>query len=186
MKRLALVVVALGVALTGCTGGGDPAPTPSPEDRTTILEPAPLTTAPGELVIPSLNVRSSLVPLGKTAAGDHEVPPVTQPGQAGWYRPGPEPGQTGPAIILGHVNGGGQPGVFSKLNTMQPGQSVKVGDQEYKVYNVLQVNKEGEFPAQEVYGSTPGPELRLITCGGRFVGGDLGYEDNWIVFARKV
>jgi hypothetical protein len=28
--------------------------------------------------------------------------------------------------------------------------------------------------------------LRLVTCGGQFVGGDLGYQDNIIVFLRMV
>lgn len=184
MKRVALLVVALAAFLTGCNEGAPVAPA----DPSGIVEPAPLNAAsrPGDLVIPKLNVASTLIPLGKRADGSHDTPPLTSPGQAGWYEPGPEPGQPGPAIILGHVNGGGQPGVFAGLNQLTPGDTISVGDLKYEVYRVAHAPKAGGFPAQEVYAPTPGSELRLITCDGNFVGGELGYEDNWIVYAREI
>jgi hypothetical protein len=37
-----------------------------------------------------------------------------------------------------------------------------------------------------VYGDFTRPGLRLITCGGQWVGGELGYADNVIVFASLV
>jgi hypothetical protein len=37
-----------------------------------------------------------------------------------------------------------------------------------------------------VYGDFTRPGLRLITCGGRWVGGELGYADNVVVFASLV
>ncbi|MEU5090445.1 hypothetical protein [Streptomyces sp. NPDC021356] len=39
------------------------------------------------------------------------------------------------------------------------------------------------FPAEAVYGPTPAPELRLITCGGAYTGG-RGYDGDVVVFAH--
>ncbi|HEX2499157.1 MAG TPA: sortase, partial [Actinomycetes bacterium] len=39
-----------------------------------------------------------------------------------------------------------------------------------------------DFPTAEVYGATPEPVLRLITCGGVYDRGN-GYRDNVVVFA---
>jgi hypothetical protein len=41
------------------------------------------------------------------------------------------------------------------------------------------------FPTQAVYGPTPGPTLRLITCDGAFDSATGHYADNLIVFAVK-
>jgi hypothetical protein len=40
------------------------------------------------------------------------------------------------------------------------------------------------FPTDEVYGPTPDPTLRLVTCGGRFDRRSGHYRDNTIVFLR--
>lgn len=185
MKRVALVLFALCALLVGCTTGGEAEPEQPYNNE--VLEPAPLSIgAPGDLAIPSLNVASTLIPLGKTADGSHEVPAITAPEQAGWYEPGPEPGQPGPSIILGHVNGGGKPGVFADIGQMKSGDRITVGDLQFEVYEVQRVPKEGGFPADKVYAPVDYPELRLISCGGEWVGGEFGYEDNWIVYARKV
>jgi hypothetical protein len=37
-----------------------------------------------------------------------------------------------------------------------------------------------------VYGPTPDPELRLVTCGGTFDAASGHYADNVIVYAREV
>ena len=39
------------------------------------------------------------------------------------------------------------------------------------------------FPTAAVYGPTPGPELRLVTCGGVFDRVRNSYRDNIVVFA---
>jgi hypothetical protein len=50
------------------------------------------------------------------------------------------------------------------------------------VRKVDQISK-ARFPTEEVYGTTAGPELRLITCGGRFDRAAHSYVDNIIVYA---
>jgi hypothetical protein len=43
-----------------------------------------------------------------------------------------------------------------------------------------------QFPTERVYGNTPSPELRLITCGGAFDSRSGHYEDNVVAYARLV
>ncbi|MGY1754863.1 class F sortase [Blastococcus sp. SYSU D01042] len=181
------------VILAGC--GSSPAEsqdgdTPQGAGRTTTSAPAPSTTAPApaagptSLVIPAIGVNAApLVGLGLTGTREHEVPPVEQPEIAGWYEPGPEPGQTGPSIILGHVNGAGRPGVFAQLHTLEPGDEVRVDQHVFEVTEVQRADKVA-FPADRVYAETAEPELRLITCGGAFDSASGDYLDNIIVYAE--
>lgn len=148
---------------------------------------APVAVAPASVTIPKIGAQSTLIPLGLAADGTLEVPDVRQPGQAGWYTRGVQPGQVGPAVIVGHVDGGGHPGVFYRLHELAVGDTVQVGRVDgstltFRVYRVQEVRK-AAFSSAEVYGNVPRPELRLITCGGTWVGGQYGYEDNWVIYA---
>lgn len=172
----------------GPTGQAPPASSlPAPEQPSA-------TSAQGqadyELNIAQLGARSSLVPLGLNPDRSLATPPVEQPEQASIYTGGPMPGEPGPAVILGHVNGGGRPGIFAELNQLRAGQTVEVNRSDgptlrFEVYRVQQVAKK-DFPTREVYSDTPGPEVRLITCGGALNRAASSYEDNVIVYARQV
>jgi hypothetical protein len=48
------------------------------------------------------------------------------------------------------------------------------------------VYAKSRVPAKEVYGDFSRPGLRVITCGGAWVGGEEGYADNIVVFASLV
>jgi LPXTG-site transpeptidase (sortase) family protein len=191
--RIAALVALLVVLATGC--GGQPADLP---DGPTLPAPSivggpivpipPLAAAnPVDLRIDAINAESSLEALGLNPDQTVAVPPVTQPRQASWYKLGPTPGAAGPAVILGHINGGGQPGIFSRLHELKPGDQVKVSRSDGKtalftVTKLEQVKKDS-FPTLAVYGDTAGAELRLITCGGSFDRAKHSYIDNIIVFA---
>lgn len=116
------------------------------------------------------------------------VPSVHTPKQAAWFEPGPEPGQAGPAVIVGHIDGDHIPGVFYKLRDAHAGDQVVVhlkdgSTKTFNVYSVETVPKDG-FPADHIFGYTPGPELRLITCGGDFDAAARSYKSNTVVFAK--
>nr|WP_242613161.1 class F sortase [Herbihabitans rhizosphaerae] len=141
---------------------------------------------PAWIDVPSIGAHSSLVPTGVNADRTIEVPPVTQPMQASWYKHSPTPGEIGPSIILGHVNGNGQNGVFWRLHEMKPGAEVHIGRQDHSVATfvvdrVEQIPKK-HFPTDKVYGSTASPQVRLITCGGEYDKTARSYRDNWIVY----
>jgi hypothetical protein len=143
---------------------------------------------PVRLQIPAIDVSTPLVKLGRLPDGSLEVPKAW--GAAGWYDQGPRPGQPGPAVILGHVDSKSGPAVFYQLQTLRPGDTVRVGlaDGRTLVFRVqrLQRYPKDQFPTQAVYFPTLGRELRLITCGGDFDYARDSYVDNIVVYATLV
>lgn len=143
--------------------------------------------APVGLSVPALGVRTDrIVALGPDAGGVLQAPPDVA--TVGWFTRGPTPGGDGPAVIAAHVEVGGTPGPFSRLDVLVPGDEVTVAradgtDAVFTVYRVERFGP-GAFPAGDVYGDTAGPELRLITLGGVFDRGTGPHVDNVVAFAR--
>lgn len=140
------------------------------------------------VTIPSIDVDSPLVPLGTDPSSGVLVPPQRYD-TAGVFAAGPVPGAVGPAIIAGHVDSQAGAGVFYRLEELTVGASVSVslsdGQRvEFRVVETAQYPKTA-FPTEEVYGPTPGPELRLITCGGSFDPARRSYRDNIVVYAVR-
>ncbi len=148
----------------------------------------PAATAPVSLRVPRLGIGTGLVRLGLQADGTMAVPPSAA--TAGWYIGGPAPGQTGPAVLAGHVDSRTGPGVFYRLREARVGDAVVVRqaggrDVRFAVTGVERFAK-AAFPTDQVFGATPFAELRLVTCGGSFDYATRHYLDNVVVFARRV
>ena len=167
-------------------------PSPSP-DPTGNSEAAPSSgsapmhaAAPVRLQVPSIGVDSTLVDLGLQADGTLEVPEGAFP--AGWYTGAPTPGEVGPAIIAGHVDWAGQPGVFFDLGDLSPGDAIVITREDGSTarFSVTRVERfdKSEFPTQEVYGDLDTAGLRLITCGGAFDQQTRSYRENVVIFAE--
>jgi sortase (surface protein transpeptidase) len=142
--------------------------------------------APDSVAIPSLGVDAQLVRLGLNADGTLQVP--SDFSAAGWYKLGPKPGEPGAAVVVGHVDSTAGPAVFFRLGQLNPGALVRVAwpngrAVRFRVYAVREYRKTA-FPTALVYGETPAPELRLVTCGGPFDQETGHYLDNVVVFAR--
>lgn len=168
-------------ALTTSTLGG------APQDPATVStsdsQQAP---EPTGIRIPTIGVEASTVPLGLRPDGSIEVP--TDLDQTGWWADGPEPGEPGPAVILGHVDSRSGPAVFFELAALQPGDVINVDRRDgsvvtYLVDRIEQHSKDA-FPTEAVYGRTTDAVLRLVTCGGEFDRSERSYEDNIVVFAN--
>ncbi|HKN52771.1 MAG TPA: class F sortase [Amycolatopsis sp.] len=202
LLALAGALVAVLATLAFVFGGGPGAPAAGPPDRSSgalqVASPEQAGNAvaamprsdPVSLDIPKIDAHSSLIPLGLNADNTVEVPPVKTPLQAGWYKYAPTPGEVGPAVILGHVDGNKQKGIFYRLKELAPGDRVSVARKDgttavFAVTKVDQVPKD-RFEKAGVYDDTPGPELRLITCGGYFDRTAHNYVDNIIVYARLI
>jgi sortase (surface protein transpeptidase) len=141
---------------------------------------------PVRIVIPAMGVSAQIVPLGLKADRTLQVPDSFS--EAGWFRGGPEPGEPGPAVIVGHVDSVDRPGVFYRLRALRSGDVVKVTLKNgwkvrYLVRSHLATPK-NDFPTKLVYGHTERPTLRLITCDGQFDTSTGHFVDNYIVFAR--
>lgn len=142
---------------------------------------------PASLSIPAIGVRADAIKdLGLTSGGALEVPGDAT--TVGWFTGAPSPGEAGPAVLAAHVDYKHVPGAFSRLKELRPGEQARVGraDGRTAVFTVYRVERyaKAQFPTDQVYGDTAGPELRLITCGGEFDRSSGNYLDNVVVFAR--
>jgi Sortase domain len=170
--------------------GPQPAAVPAaPAVVPAVPAAAPAPVRATTLDVPSLGIHTSaLAALGVDAAG--VLVPPSSTAVAGWFTGSAGPGELGPTVIAGHVDSYLGPGIFFHLDTMKPGDVVTVGRSDgatarYRVTDVLVVPKT-QFPTDRVYGPTPGPELRLITCGGEFDRGARRYLRNVVVSAVLV
>jgi hypothetical protein len=153
------------------------------------LGATPMTkSTPVRITVPTIGVDSTLMNLGLLADGSLQVPPSGFP--AGWYTGAPTPGQLGPAIIVGHIDWGGHPGVFYRLRDVKPGAEINVtrADGSVAVFRVSSVQEfsKDAFPTKLVYGNTAYAGLRVITCGGSFDAKLHSYEDDIVAFAELV
>jgi sortase (surface protein transpeptidase) len=192
-----LVAATLAVTLAAC--GTSPAETPpaappaATESAQTVATPeAPSAKdgrpLPTNVRIPKISAESSLIAVGLDASRAIEVPSVDQPMQAAWYKHSQVPGDPGPSILLGHVDGKQKPGIFYKLGQLKVGDEIFVKRADGKELRFVasrteQVPKE-QLPEDAIFGTTIESELRLITCGGAFDKAAHSYKDNVIVYAK--
>ncbi len=145
---------------------------------------------PTKIRIRSISVYAPVTPVGLAADGTVSTPPLDDNNLTGWYSGGPSPGQRGPAIIVGHVDGPKGKSVFYNLGKMKPGDKIQVNLANHRVamfsvYSV-EVYPKGKFPGDRIYGDYSRPGLRLITCGGKWLGESRGYADNVVVYAQLI
>ncbi|WP_020668885.1 class F sortase [Amycolatopsis nigrescens] len=177
---------------------GDPTAPPSPQPvppppPAQTRPPVPIDAAvlppskPGTLEVPAIGVRTGpIIDLGLNPDRSLQVPGDAK--TTGWYTLGPTPGETGPAVLAGHVDYQHVPGVFHRLRELRPGAEAIVhrGDGSIAVFTVYRVDSyaKSAFPTDAVYGNTAAPELRLITCGGAYDPAARRYLDNVVAYAR--
>jgi LPXTG-site transpeptidase (sortase) family protein len=166
---------------------GTPQLVPVPKGKWAAVPPPVATSVPKPtaLDIPAIGVKTRLIRLGLTVSGTLQVPSSTT--VAGWYTGSPRPGETGAAVIAGHIDSHSGPGVFYRLKDLKPGNLVYVrrGRGTLAVFKVTAVHMfpKSRFPTAAVYGPVPDAQLRLITCGGTFDPAIGHYLSNVIVFA---
>ncbi len=162
----------LGATATPAPASIQGAPTSAPLPPGPVAPDTALSASlPVRVEVPSIGVDAALMELGKQANGEIETPPGETGSPGGWYKYSPTPGQTGSAVILGHVNTtNSSEGLFYRLHELIPGQTVTVtrADGTAAVFTVdkIDVYHKATFPTVEVYRNAARPEVRLITCGG--------------------
>ncbi len=185
--RLVLAGVAATAGVLALTSPSAPSATLAPQPPVTVAAAAPAGAAPARVRIPSVAVDSTVTRLGTDAAG--VLVPPEDFAQAGWFSGGPAPGEIGPAVLAGHVDSWTGPAVFFRLDAIAVGAEVLVdrADGTTVRFVVTRVGRyaKDDFPTDEVYGPTTGPELRLVTCGGAFDRDRRSYRDNVVVYARS-
>ncbi|ATG50549.1 class F sortase [Brachybacterium vulturis] len=156
--------------------------------ETPVAAPLPASEPTG-LRIDAIGVDEQVFPIGLGQDGQLLAPRGERADLAAWFEGSPTPGETGPAVIEGHVTWGGVPSVFFELGALEPGDRIEVDRQDgsvatFEVYDAARYPKD-EFPTVAVYGRTAGPELRLITCSGD-LDEDEHHLDNTVISARLI
>ena len=202
---VASVVLAAALGLTGCAAAAPSArSTPAPSAsvhpdaakaagfQDPAVETGRTSTAdrPVRIVIPAIGVNASLIDLARGADGVLAAPPSTELDRAGWYAKGTVPGRIGPAVIAGHVDWVDRVAVFHRLDELHAGDAITVvmddgSKVRFAVDDVRTVSKL-HFPTAAVYGPTPDPQLRVITCGGPWDDARNIYSENVVVSASEV
>jgi sortase (surface protein transpeptidase) len=140
---------------------------------------------PVRISIPAIGVNARIVRLGLNP--DHTIQVPKNFAEAGWFQPGPEPGERGAAVIVGHLDSWLGPGVFYRLHELPVGAVIKVKVQDGRTVrfiarSMIRVPK-SRFPTTRVYVHTGPPALRLVTCAGKLNWATGHHRDNYIVFA---
>lgn len=174
--------------LTGATPSPLPRNTSTPPPPTSTRQPEPPSAQPANTVRLARGGTATLVPM-EVVDGVLPVPDGVR--EAAWWG-APLDGQTGATVLAGHVNWRGAKGPFSEL------WQSKLGDQatvvapdgrvfQFRVRQLVTVHKT-DLPsrAQELFGQDGKHRLVLVTCGGRWVGGQDGYEENRVVIAERI
>ncbi|WP_410607615.1 class F sortase [Amycolatopsis sp. lyj-109] len=195
------VAVVAGTALPAAGAAGAAAPVPSPSPTATASPapaapaaqtPSPAAQTPSPPPQPPGTVR---LPAGGTATlvrkdlgPGGELPVPTDLGQATWWGASLD-AAGGASVFAGHVNWRGATGPFAELWSARIGAEVTIVDSagktwRYRISQLVTVHK-SDLPARADYLFGPsGPHrVVLVTCGGRWVGGSDGYEENQVVIA---
>lgn len=146
---------------------------------------------PLRLSIPAIGVDAAIESLALTAEQRIAVP--TAWGNVGWYREGYRPGESGRAVLSGHVDDDrGRPAVFARLKELEPGDTVTVtyGDGTALTFQVgdrLLVDSEAVDAAawEAIFGGGEPPMLSLITCDGAWDAAAKDYSQRLVVFATQ-
>lgn len=143
---------------------------------------------PVRLKIPAINVDAKIENIGLTAQGAVDIP--KDPDNAAWYNLSPYPGDTGNAVITGHINWYyGQIGVFVNLHKVKPGDKLIVQDENgAEISFIVRETRSYDAAAEaiDVFISNDGKaHLNLITCGGVWDRSAQQYTERLVVFSDK-
>jgi sortase family protein len=207
LRKPRWAAVAAGVVAVAAVAGvlifengpaGGRAPTAAPAAG----PPTPSAPAPAEpgfrVLVPSIGADAPVIPEGATGAGGGALTIPSSVHQVAWWdgvwqspsgtvhEKVAAPGQSGVALLAGHVDSASQgPGVFYRLRQAKPGAAVTVIDAAGKVTHWkvtrIQVVLKSALPAG-LFVNKGSPQLALVSCGGPFDAATGHYLDNIIAW----
>ncbi|MFD2922975.1 class F sortase [Halobacillus naozhouensis] len=141
---------------------------------------------PTNLKIPSLDIDAPVSKVGVLESGQMGVPKDDK--TVGWFEPGTKPGNTGNAVMAGHVDNQSGPAVFFYLDDLQKGDEIIVTNEEGKeltfVVQKLESYPRNDAPIEKVFGKTDKKRLNLITCTGNFNHDKGTHEERLVVYTE--
>lgn len=145
---------------------------------------------PKSITIKKINVYARILQLGVLSSGALATPRNTN--DTGWYEGSSKPGDGGTALIVGHVSGAVNVGIFYNLKKLVSGDviSVERGDGtkiDYKVVSKEEVPLDKVDMNKLLLPVTPGKAgLNLMTCGGKYQSDKETFTDRLIVYTERV
>ncbi|MGN7149821.1 class F sortase [Arthrobacter sp. SAFR-179] len=154
--------------------------------RPATLPAAAAVPAPTSLAVAGTAINMPVVAGGVSAEGAMEIPDAFD--RAAWYKFGPAPGAAeGTAVIAGHIDTKSDRAPFSALKSLAAGTLIRVGRDgaaplTYRVVGVEMMAKD-KFDGGALFRRSGPHQLKLVTCGGRWLDERMDYSDNVIVTA---
>ncbi|WP_189716468.1 class F sortase [Streptomyces chryseus] len=196
-RTVASTALAVGIALAAV---GTTALIATPDGKPAHVDLGTLPVQPGSAdssdtarsAAPPTRIRITRIGLDKPLTGlrvqqDGRLAVPKHPTEIGWWSDGPRPGDSGAAVIVGHVDSTTGPGAFHGLSSLRPGDriSIRRNDRSTVVFAVqaLRQYDKDSLPDSQVYATTGPPALRLITCGGTYDRQRGEYSHNLVVYA---
>jgi LPXTG-site transpeptidase (sortase) family protein len=143
---------------------------------------------PVKIDIDSLGIHAPIVGVGLDQGYQVAIPPFDKPKETAWYQNSAVPGETGSAMITGHVDTNAGPAVFKNLSRIKPGDTLKVtlsnGAQVGFQVSETATYPKADFPAERVYGQSSFPALNLVTCAGAYDRAAGTYQDNFVAYSK--
>ena len=144
---------------------------------------------PVRLLIPALEIDAPIEAVGQD--DNHWMKAPSGDDQVAWYNLGPKPGETGNAVIAGHLDDvRGRPAVFWRLDELKAGDEiiVRFGNGQELRFAVMTVEDyaSSEAPMERIFGVDFERDLNLITCDGEWNAASKLYERRLVVYARRI
>jgi LPXTG-site transpeptidase (sortase) family protein len=162
--------------------------TPIEPDQLSAYQVSP--DMPRYIRVTSLGVEARVLQVGTDDNGAVATPNNVH--DAAWYRGSSLPGQSGAGLIVGHVAGPSQPGVFTAIGTLSPGDQfeVEMGNGKRLTYAVQQTatysKDDVDMPRALSVTGEARSGLNLITCHGTFDATTQQYSERLVVFATLI
>lgn len=155
--------------------------------------------APVRLIIPKMRLNALILGLGPDRNGAMQAPHIGRPNdpiwsEVYWWNVGVKPGQTGNAVIAGHVNRpDASPSTFTYLNRLIPGDQIQVVTRDGHVLLFVVTAKDAplaylhrgnDSTIQRIFGPAVTPNLNLMTCWGEWDGNQ--FNRRLVVYSKLV
>jgi sortase A len=144
---------------------------------------------PARLIIPSIGVNASVQSVGLSKTGSGAIGTPSNFTDVAWYNRSPVPGDSGIAIIDGHLDGRTVPeAVFYHLADLTEGQNIYVQDRAGVQQRFIVTGRQvlpNDADTSSIFARTDTPQLVLITCTGDWIPEKHEYSDRVVVFATR-
>lgn len=157
------------------------------EDRqpVTLTEENKQKRIPVRIAIPTFEIDAPIEPVGLDNEG--RVDTIPDASTVGWYKLGPSPGAQGNAILDGHRDWKGELGSLRPIERLKPGEAVIIAyeDGSRQTFSVESNNTYSLDGVPESVMELSGEaRVTLITCSGRFIKEQGGYQSRVVVVIK--